>query len=93
MPRITFASSDLVVEVAAGSMLLDCCESNDAPVAFGCRQGRCGTCCVEILAGAENLNPKEEVENNSLEGRDNEANLRLACLLEVRGDITIKQPG
>ncbi len=92
MPRVTFAATDLVVEVPVGSSLLECCESNSAPVAFGCTQGRCGTCCIEILAGAENLNPKSETEINTLEGRDDVEKLRLACQLEVRGDIAIKQP-
>jgi len=92
MPKITFETTGQIAEVAAGSRVLDYCEAHPTPVAFGCRQGRCGTCAVEILDGADRLNPRSQNELNTLEGRDNLENLRLCCQLEINGDITIRQP-
>ena len=92
MPKITFEATGQVAEVANGSRVLDYCEVNDTPVAFGCRQGRCGTCVVEMLDGADQVNPRSNEEMNTLEGRAHPENLRLCCQLTVNGDIKIRQP-
>src|SRR5690242_965375 len=51
-----------------------------------CRgNGRCGTCRVEI--SGDNLKPRNDVEEAKLKGI---ANLRLACQIEVLGDLVVK---
>jgi ferredoxin len=56
-------------------------------VYFGCQDGNCGVCDVEIVAGAENL--------NSLTDKEKDFNLlknhRLLCQCKIKkGEIKIK---
>lgn len=53
-------------------------------VVFGCYSGRCGICRVRVLAGAENLSPRNEMEAMLLSADDGEE-VRLACQCEVHG--------
>lgn len=65
-------------EVADGASIMAGCEALGVP--FGCTEGRCGTCAVEVVEGGENLAPRTEAENE-LRLRDNE---RLACQAHVQ---------
>jgi len=66
-------------EVNGGSALLEPCQ--ELGIAFGCTQGRCGTCRVTVEEGKENLSPKtdEEIEMGL------ESNERLACQTRIEG--------
>jgi hypothetical protein len=44
-------------EAGGGGRLLDVCDDVRAPVAFSCRGASCGTCRVEVVAGADLLAP------------------------------------
>ncbi|GIU69458.1 MAG: ferredoxin IV [Candidatus Woesearchaeota archaeon] len=48
------------VELPDGSPTMNAAEELGVP--FGCRQGVCGTCKVEVVEGMENLEPKTERE-------------------------------
>lgn len=50
--------------------------------------GQCGTCVVEVVAGAENLSPRTEVEHRKL--RKKPSSYRLACQTLVNGCVSIK---
>jgi 2Fe-2S ferredoxin len=60
-------------------------------------EGRCTTCAVEILEGAEQLSPMGRAERNALsEGRGPGAansGLRLACQVLLSGDVTVRKAG
>ena len=49
--------------------------------------GQCGTCVVEVVAGAENLSPRTTVEERKLKKWP--ANCRLACQTLVNGPVTV----
>ena len=49
--------------------------------------GQCGTCVVEVVAGAENLSPRTAVEERKLKKWP--ANCRLACQTLVNGPVTV----
>lgn len=72
------------VEAPEGGDLLDICDDHLAPVPFSCRSATCGTCHVEVLAGAELLEPPEEEERELLELLGGGENHRLACQARVR---------
>ncbi len=56
-------------------------------VPFGCEHGVCGTCQIDILSGAENLNALNEPEEDM--GRDREH--RLACQCKIlKGNVEIR---
>lgn len=72
------------VDAPEGGELVDICDEYLAPIPFSCRSASCGTCHVEVLAGAELLEPPsaEEAELLSLLGGG--PNHRLACQARVR---------
>jgi ferredoxin len=86
MPVIEFLESPLgpAIRVEAEGRLLDACDDAGAPVGFSCRSARCCTCRVEVLAGAELLDPPGEDERAVLRLRGSSAHHRLACQAVVR---------
>jgi ferredoxin len=49
--------------------------------------GQCGTCVVDVVAGAENLSPRTAVEERKLKKWP--ASCRLACQTTVQGSVTV----
>lgn len=72
------------VEAPEGGELLDICDHSIAPIPFSCRSATCGTCHVEVLEGAELLEPAREDERELLTILGNQPNHRLACQVRVR---------
>ncbi len=60
-----------------GSVMEEC---EDMGVPFGCMAGECGTCCVYVEEGMENLEPKNHAEEGMNLGRDE----RLCCQLKIK---------
>jgi len=50
--------------------------------------GQCGTCIVEITAGADRLPPRTESEERKLKRKP--ANYRLACQVLVSGNVSVR---
>lgn len=90
MPKITFQATGETAEVPAGTSYLEYCQENDAPQDFGCTVGSCGTCCVVIEEGAENVQPINDEERETVEMCTDEAGARLGCMLQVNGDIRVR---
>ncbi|MEO5728097.1 MAG: 2Fe-2S iron-sulfur cluster-binding protein [Byssovorax sp.] len=67
-----------------GGRLLDACDDARAPVAFSCRSASCGTCRVEVLTGAELLEPPGPDELEVLAIFAAAPRERLACQAVVR---------
>jgi ferredoxin len=86
MPTIEIVASAAgpAVRVDAAGPLLDVCDDARAPVEFSCRGASCGTCRVDVLAGAELLEPPgaDELEVLRLAGATRQQ--RLACQAVVR---------
>ncbi len=100
MPTVEFLDGDSgrrkTIDTATGGDLVDLCDEVLAPVAFSCRSASCGTCQVEVLAGAELLEAASEEEQELLDLLDGPRNNRLACQARVKpgpGLIQLKPIG
>ena len=83
MPTVLFESSDgpsVEASAPAGTALVDLCDERSAPVPFSCRSASCGTCRIDVLEGAELLEPPRDEELDILDifGDDPKVR-RLAC--------------
>jgi|WetSurMetagenome_2_1015567.scaffolds.fasta_scaffold78027_2 uncharacterized 2Fe-2S/4Fe-4S cluster protein (DUF4445 family) len=99
MPRIMFLPYNLVLEVARGTSLLAVADEaaemvpDDFFVGELC-EGRheCGNCCVEVVAGGENLSPQTDGERRLLADLKHGPAFRCACTARVQGDVTVRIP-
>lgn len=89
MARIIFVEDDTEIEVEDGTLLQDAIEEAGASIEFGCREGECATCIIDVVSGAENLPPVNENEEITLMDEERERGVRLACQLRILGG-TIK---
>ncbi|HKE01411.1 MAG TPA: 2Fe-2S iron-sulfur cluster-binding protein [Planctomycetota bacterium] len=90
MPKIELRAEGRIVECAPGTPLRDVCDREKARVPFGCRNGVCGTCEIEILAGAGNLSAIVAPEKETIDSFGIPAGHRLACQAKVLGDCALK---
>ncbi|HEY8038748.1 MAG TPA: 2Fe-2S iron-sulfur cluster-binding protein [Polyangiaceae bacterium] len=88
MPLVVFESPEAAtveVDVPGGGRLVDLCDDANAPVPFSCRSASCGTCRIDVLEGAELLDPPRDEELDILDiFGDDPARRRLACQASVR---------
>jgi ferredoxin len=88
VPKIEFLASPAgnakLVEAPVGGSLLDLCDEHLAPIPFSCRSATCATCQVEILSGAELLEPPEAAEQDLLDIVGGPSSSRLACQAVVK---------
>jgi len=77
----SFFQSDTIYSLAEdeGFGLTGTCEGN----------GDCGLCAIEILEGAENVNPKNDIEKEILEKLDYKDGIRLCCQTNITGNVKI----
>ena len=91
MAKVIFENKKINVEVEDGTSLQDANTKGDAGVPFGCVQGECGTCLIEVVEGMENLNPITEEEKLTLSDEEQKANYRLACQCQITtGEVKIQ---
>ena len=64
-------------EITDGEQIAEICEKHGIP--FSCNSGVCGTCQIEILEGAENLDDLNKEENDLAMDR----NHRLGCQCKI----------
>lgn len=79
---VLLRSSGRMVHVPAGQSLLDALEAAGESVPFGCREGLCGTCLVNVCAGEVNhrdmvLSSAERAESRQM----------LICVSRARGAL------
>lgn len=90
MPGVSFHPSGLRVEVPAGSNLLEAAIAAGLPIARGCgAHGVCARCAVEVLAGAEHLEPESADEAARKQRNRVEPQRRLACRARVHGEVSV----
>lgn len=90
MPLVRFWPSGRSYEVARGGTLLRAVVRARLPIARACRGvGICASCRVRVVAGAEGLAARGEVEQALARRVPLAADERYACLAHVLGDVTI----
>jgi ferredoxin len=89
MPKIQIQIDGEAYEIEAGETLFAVEDDPRLRLVFGCHSGRCGICRVRVLQGAENLSPRNEMEEMVL-SIDDEPHTRLACQCEVRGFVSLR---
>jgi ferredoxin len=89
MVRVVFESTERGVaaveaDAPGGTRLVDLCDERNAPVPFSCRSASCGTCRLDVLEGAELLEPPRDEELDVLDVfGDDPSRVRLACQARI----------
>jgi ferredoxin len=90
VPRVVFEPALSVNEPslevdAPGGRLVDLCDERHAAVPFSCRSASCGTCRIDVLEGADLLEPPRDEELDILDiFGDDPGKRRLACQARLR---------
>jgi ferredoxin len=88
MPTIDFSGNvfgaNKRIEAPLGGDMLDLCDEHFAPVPFSCRSASCGTCHIDVIEGAELLEPADAEERQLLQILRGPGTARLACRARVR---------
>lgn len=88
MTKVRFDPAQFEVSVSAPASLIDVTDEHpDTDVPFSCRSASCGTCRVEVIAGAEGLLEADEDELEVLRIFEDGENVRLCCQLELVKDV------
>jgi 2Fe-2S ferredoxin len=92
MPQVTFLPMNQVCEAQPGESILDVAIRNDVPLQHACGGFcACTTCHVIVRAGADQLAPIEEAEEDRLDAAEGVGpQSRLGCQAQVRGDVTVE---
>jgi len=87
LEKVSKDASEESREVVSGDVddLIDKAEELGVP--FGCTDGRCGSCRVEVISGMENLSDRTQNELDM--GLDESENFRLVCQCKIK-DGTVK---
>lgn len=81
--QVTNHSTGTSASAGVGDMLRDIAQNNNLGIPFGCENGICATCLIQIRSGGKNLSPIEEQEQFTLETRAASENHRLACQCKI----------
>ena len=92
MAQIEF-QHDGVFEVSdLSKTLLEISLAEGVPHVHACGgHGRCSTCRVMVLEGAEHVQPRNETEQRLAEKKGFEDNIRLACQTRVSGAVRVRR--
>lgn len=90
MPRVTFLPHGLTVSVAEGTTILEASRMLPLEVRTDCEFGWCGTDPFVIVSGLENLSEPEEDERENIQMNHFPANVRMACVARVLGDVVVE---
>ena len=92
MPRIHILPDDVEIEVDAQQSLLEASLAAGTTHAHACGgRGRCSTCRVLVLSGAERCPPPTGLERQIAARLGFGDDIRLACQTRPTGDVTIRR--
>ena len=87
--RFLPSGREVELDVPPGTTLLDAAIAAGLPIARSCgAEGVCAKCALRIVDGAERLSPEAPDETRIKSRNRVDAELRLACRAEIRGDVT-----
>ncbi|MCB1756744.1 MAG: 2Fe-2S iron-sulfur cluster binding domain-containing protein [Gammaproteobacteria bacterium] len=87
---IKFEDIDQTVSVPAGTRVIEVSEKIGAGIIYGCREGDCGTCMMEVTEGWNNLTTPSVLEEKVLKENMAARHNRLACQAQILGDCKVK---
>ncbi|MDY6992931.1 MAG: 2Fe-2S iron-sulfur cluster-binding protein [Pseudomonadota bacterium] len=87
--QLTFSDVNVTVAVPTGSRIIEVSEQVGAGIVYGCREGECGTCMMQVKKGRKNLSAPSLLEDKVLRENMAGSNFRLACQAQVLGDVTV----
>lgn len=94
MTRVEIANDFLAIKVPEGCTIQEVAERSGSSIPFGCRDGECGTCVIQVVEGMEFLSPLNEKEKKVLSTMpDHHKNSRLSCQMKIikgGGNIRLK---
>jgi ferredoxin len=85
MMKVTFKQE---TEGEKGKTILEVARDNQIKMKAPCEKGKCGKCKVRVLAGELTVLTKEE--KKELSKKEIADGVRLACMAEVIGDVTVE---
>jgi len=93
--RVEIINDFLAINVKVGSTIQQIVEASGSALPFGCRDGECGTCIVEVVQGMEFLSEKTAKEIKVLKEIciGTSANTRLSCQMKIskpNGTVRLK---
>lgn len=92
--RVEIINDFLAINVKPGKTIQDIVEASGSALPFGCRDGECGTCVVQIESGMDFLSEMTEKEKAVMKTiGETSAKARLACqmkIVEPNGQVRIK---
>ncbi|MFW6380010.1 MAG: 2Fe-2S iron-sulfur cluster-binding protein [Halorhodospira sp.] len=88
--QVTFQDIGLTVSAPVGTRVIELSEKVGSGIVYGCREGDCGTCLCEVVAGQENLSAPSELEHSLLREHYAGRNQRIACQTQILGDCTLR---
>jgi len=88
--KITFEDIDQTVNVPAGTRVIEVSEKIGAGIVYGCREGDCGTCMMQVTEGWNNLTDPSVLEEKILKENMAGRRDRLACQAQILGDCKVK---
>ena len=91
--RIQYASINQEVSCDTNCCsLLDASIENKIPHLHECGgNGKCSTCRVRVLEGAQNLSSKTQAEAEMAKNRKWDPSIRLACQCYIKGDVKVQR--
>jgi ferredoxin len=84
LETVVFIQSKKVCQVSAGNTLLDVAETNGVHIAYGCRQGVCGTCATRVLSGTVRMDAED-----GLTAERKAAGYVLPCVSRAEGTVVV----
>lgn len=88
MPKIEFLESPAgpakVADAPDGGSLVDISDDVLAPIPFSCRSASCATCHVQVLEGAELLEPPNPEELDLMDVVGGPEGSRFACQVQLK---------
>jgi len=87
--RISFPKTGQECEVDREDTLVDATFRYDLPIRYRCERAVCTTCLTEVLEGETNLSEPSDREKQTLASIKAEPNWRLACQVQVLGDVKL----
>jgi ferredoxin len=81
----------IIVEAEPGRDVLGALLDGEAPIAYICMAGSCGTCRVRVISGQEHLEPLTEAEKFHCPKSTGEDRLACQAVCRGTGNVVIEQ--